>query len=298
MLTELIHQKGCNKTSIITDTVTGEIACSNCGTILPEKAIEQGLENSSSIEGYSSSRVGSKISLKIPDMGLSTIIEAQDKDFTGKPLSKENSRIFYRLRLWDRNSRSANTVKSFQKAFILLDSIGTKLGLPESVIEETAHLFRKISAKKILSGRSTVVVLCATTYMICRLTDTPRTLHDIADVANVKTKHLQRIYRFLAKELNVYPEAYSPNEFVTRLAKAIDLSEKTQKLTFKILDIAGKKGISTSKNPMSMAAAAIHLACLKNSEKISQLKIAQISGISAVTIRDRVNEMRKTMSEI
>ena len=138
-------------------------------------------------------------------------------------------------------------------------------------------------------------VLCATTYIACRLTNTPRTLHDIADVGNIKTKHLQRIYRFLVKELDIYPEIYAPTEFVTRLAKATNLSEKTQRLAFKILGIAGKKGISTSKNPMSMAAAAVHLASLKNSEKVSQTKIAQVSGISAVTIRDRAKEIRKLM---
>jgi len=284
------------KKSLVTDPTTGEIACSNCGTVLPEKSLELGL---SSIEEYSASKVGRKISLKMADTGLSTIIEAKDKDSTGKSLSKENRRMFYRLRMWDRNSRSANTVKSFQKAFILLDAIGTKLGLPEPVIEQTAYLFRKISAKKILSGRSTVGVLCATTYIACRLTNTPRTLHDIADVGNVKTKHLQRTYRVLVKELDIYPETYTPDKFVTRLAKATNLSEKTQKLAFKILDVAGKKRISISKNPMSMAAAAVYLASLKNSEKVSQLKIAQVSGISAVTIRDRVKEMRKLVgSEI
>jgi transcription initiation factor TFIIIB Brf1 subunit/transcription initiation factor TFIIB len=46
---------------------------------------------------------------------------------------------------------------------------------------------------------------------------------------------------------------------------------------------------------MSMAAAAVHLASLKNREDVSQLKISQVSRISAVTIRDRAKEMRKLM---
>ena len=79
-------------------------------------------------------------------MGLSTLIEAKDKDVTGKSLSIENRRMFYRLRMWDRNSRSAVTSKSFQKAFTLLDAISSKLGLPESVVEESAYLFRKIAS--------------------------------------------------------------------------------------------------------------------------------------------------------
>ena len=48
-----------------------------------------------------------------------------------------------------------------------------------------------------------------------------------------------------------------------------------------------RKQVSTSKNPMAMAAAAIHLASTTNNERVSQLKISKISGISAVTIRER-----------
>ena len=232
------------------------------------------------------------------DMGLSTLIEAKDKDVTGKSLSIENRRMFYRLRMCDRNSRSAITSKSFQKAFTLLDAISSKLGLPESVIEESAYLFRKIAARKILAGRSTAAMLSATIYATCRITDTPRTLQDISDAANIKKKVLQRTYRFLAKEMNLSPEAYTPSEFVSRIAKGLTLSEKTQRLTFKILDLCAKKHVSTSKNPMAMAAAAIHLAATTNDEKMSQLKISKISGISAVTIRERRKEIVKKIGDV
>jgi transcription initiation factor TFIIB len=294
MLTELIHEQDCKKNKIITDSTTGEVACVNCGVVLPEKSLDLGSENlGNTSEYYSTSRVGAKISLKMADMGLSTIIEAQDKDSNGKSLSRANRRMFYRLRMWDRNSRSAKTIKSFQKAFTLLDGIRTKLGLPESVVEQTAYLFRKIALQNFLSGRSTIVILCATTYIACRLTNTPRTLQDIADAGNVKRKQLQRAYRDLAEKLNIHPVAFSPNQFITRLANAINISEKTERVAFRIFNIAEKKGVSTSKNPMSMAAAVIHLASIKNSEKVSQIRISQVSGISAVTIRDRAKEIKK-----
>jgi len=297
MLTELVHQKDCKKIKIITDLDTGEIACGNCGVVSSEKIVEIGPENTglTKEEYLSTSRAGRKISLKMADMGLSTLIESQDRDSTGRVLSKENRQMFYRLRMWDRNSRSANTVKSYQKAFILLDGIRTKLALPESVVEHTAYLFRKISSKKILSGRSTTGILCATVYIACRLTNTPRTIQDIANAGNIKRKNLQRIYRFLVKELDVYPESYNPHEFVARISKTVGISEKTERLAFKIASLAEKNGTSASKNPMAVAAASIHLAILKNREKVSQLKISEASGISAVTIRDRSKEITKIL---
>lgn len=295
MLTELVHQKNCKKDSMITDVDTGEVACSNCGAVSLEEIIDSAAEFSgfSSEDYQKNSRVGMKTSLKMADRGLSTIMESQDKDSSGKRLSNENRRMFYRLRMWDRNSRSAISVKSYQKAFTLLDGISSKLALPESVVEETAYLFRKIAAKKILAGRSTSAMLCATVYMTCRLTDTPRTLQDLANAGNLKKKNLQRIYRFLMKELDLHPETYNPMEFVTRVSKAVGLSEKTERLAFKILTIAEKNKVSASKNPMAMAASAVNLASVMNNEKITQLKISEASGISAVTIRDRTKEIKE-----
>ena len=295
MSTELLHQDNCKKEIMVTDFHTGEIACSSCGAVLSEKTTDSSQETIgfSSKDSQSNGRVGQKISLKMADMGLSTLIESKDKDVSGKSLSNENRRMFYRLRMWDRNSRSAASTKSFQKAFTLLDAIGAKLGLPESTVEEAAYLFRKIASKKILAGRSTNSMLCAVVYISCRITNTPRTLQDVAEAGNVKKKNMQSVYRFLTKELNIYPQTYSPMEFVTRVANAVSISEKTERLAFKILDIATKKNISTSKNPMAMAAASIHLASVINKEKVSQLKISAASGISAVTIRDRSKEIKE-----
>ena len=300
MLTELIHQRNCKKNEMVTDVHTGEIACSSCGIVSLEPIVDLGTESAglNATDYQNNSRVGAKRSLKMIDMGLSTLIEAKDKDVTGKSLSIENRRMFYRLRMWDRNSRSAVTSKSFQKAFTLLDAISSKLGLPESVIEESAYLFRKIAARKILAGRSTAAMLSATIYATCRITGTPRTLQDISDAANIKKKVLQRTYRFLAKEMDLNPEAYTPSEFVTRIAKGLTISGKTQRLTFKILDLCAKKQVSTSKNPMAMAAAAVHLALSINTERVSQLKISKISGISAVTIRERRKEIVNKVGDV
>ena len=80
---------------------------------------------------------------------------------------------------------------------------------------------------------------------------------------------------------------------LTRISKSLSVSEKTERLAFKILKLAKEKNVSTSKNPMAMAAAAVHLASILNSEKVSQLKISEVSQISAVTIRDRTKEIRK-----
>ena len=298
-LSDLIHPKYCKRVEWTTDMATGEIACSCCGTVISEKPLDMGNESSgiTGKEYLNNARTGQKTSLKMADMGLSTIIESKDRDSTGKPLSAENKRSFYRLRMWDRNSRFASTERSYLKAFTLLDAIRAKLGLSDAVVEETAYLFRKIRAKKILSGRSTAGMICATTYIACRLTNTPRTIQDVSKAGNVKRKQLQSTYRFLLKELDMHPESYNPTEFVSRIANATNASERTRRHALKILDTSRRKGVTTGKNPMGMAAAALHLSALKHHEKISQISISKVSGINTVTIRERAKEIKKRLGD-
>ena len=285
--------KNCVHYLKVTDVSTGEITCRKCGVVVSERAIDYGTESSSqSTEDYQSgARTGQKISLKMADMGLSTIINQKDRDSSGKIISGTNKRSFYRLRMWDRNSRSAITNQSYIKAFTFLDGMRSKLGLPEHVVEKSAYIFRKVEQNKMLHGRSSLSILCAVVYMACRVTDTPRTLNDIAKVSGIKKKVIQRAYRFLAQNLDMHSEAYNPNEFVSRISSEARVSEKTKRDARKILEIGNKKGITSGKNPMSMAAAAVYLAIKNNNDTISQTVISRVSGISAVTIRNRVKEL-------
>lgn len=293
----IIHEKNCKNFNPITDLSTGEITCANCGSVVLEKSVDIGPEQTGfSQDDYKSiSRVGRKLSLKLSDMGLSTVIEKSNKDSTGKNLSSENVKIFHRLRIWDRNSKYKQEYQSFNKAFTLLDALKSKLGLPDVAVEKSAYLFRKAAAKKILSGRSTIGILCAAVYLACRLTNTPRTIQDVAWAGNVKRKNLQRVYRFLMKELDFNPESYNPVDFVERISKAIGVGNKTRRDALRFMKVVQETGISTSKNPMAMAASVVHLAVVKNKEKISQARIAEVSGISSVTIRDRTKEIRKKL---
>ena len=295
----LIHLRNCKKILLITDLTTGEIACSHCGAVVPEISVDSTSESSYATgeEYLNNSRTGQQIALKMADMGLSTIMESKDRDSTGRNLSPENKRMFYRLRMWDRNSRFAHTSQSYVKAFTLLDGIKAKLGLSNAVVEQTAYLFRKIALKKILAGRSTVGMICATVYIACRLTNTPRTIQDVASAGNIKRKQLQSIYRFLLQELEIYPQSYNPIEFVTRISNESKVSEKTKRHAVKILTKSEKIGITTSKNPMAMAAAALYLSSRINQEKVSQIKISKVSGISSVTIRDRASEIKERLGD-
>lgn len=293
------HNLNCKKIILITDFTTGEVACKNCGSVIIDKPIETGHEGfrGTKDEYEQHTRVGAPVSLRFADKGLSTIIFKNDRDAAGNFLTNENKRIFHRLRLWDRNSKNVSHNKSFHKAFTLLDSLKSKLGLPDQIAEKTAYLYRKLAAKKILLGRSSTGVLCALVYMTCRIGNTPRSMQDVADAGNVKRKYLQRIYRLLVNELEIAPGSFVATDFVNQISNQAGVSEKTRRNALRVLEESEVSGFNSGKNPVALAASAVYVSAMDNNEKISQLKLSDISGISAVTIRERGKILKKYLEK-
>ena len=280
---------------LVTDRETGEIMCSTCGEVISDKISDMSLDAVfHSGEGYmSKSRTGRKSTLAFNDMGLSTLIEQSDKDSTGKSLSVDNRRTFYRLRQWDRNSKAKPGYRNMQKAFTILEGLKGKLALPNSTVEKTAYIYRKALAKKICSGRSVPIIITAALYAACRLTNTPRTIQDVSNASNLRRASVHRIYRVLVQELDLTLDSYNPVSFIGRIATRIGASEKTKRDAIKLLAEAEKQMITSGKNPMAMAATVVYVAAVKNGETVTQTKMAEVSEVSSVTIRNIRQTLKK-----
>ncbi len=278
----------CARGPVVTDNNTGEILCASCGQVLIEKIDNMGTESRSfDLEQFSEkSRTGSKSSLAIHDMGLATSIGIADKDASGNNLSGYMKNTFNRLRIWDNRSKSKGNDRNLKQAFVLLDSIGSKLSLPNNVIEESAYIYRKAVARKLTQGRGIASILYAALYIACRKTNTPRTLQDIAKAGNLRKGDLALAYRIMVKSLDLRLVPYDPLEFVTRICSVIDASEKTRRFAQDLILKAEKNGFSTGKNPMSLVAAAIYLSCCIGGEKKTQAEIAKACGVSNVSVRN------------
>ena len=290
-------QNICSKGPLITDNTTGEVLCGSCGLVLIEKVEDTGPESRThDMEEYmTKGRTGRGVSLAMYDMGLPTVISSGGKDASGNFLSSYTKNTFHRLKLWDKRSKSRSTDRNLKIAFITLDALKTKLAIPDMVIEKTAYIYRKALSMKISRGRSITSLMCAVLYAACRQTDTPRTLHDIAQAGNINKKNLSRSYRDLIKTLDLKVRPFDSSEFITRISSEVDISEKTQRDALNIISQATEKEISAGKNPLALAAAALYISCVLNQERKKQADIAKASGITAVTIRNRSMALRKAL---
>lgn len=239
------------------------------------------------------SRTGGGFSLAMHDKGLFTNIGNQNIDAAGKPLSGAMKNTIDRLRKWDQHSKSRRISRSLVPALTIFDSIRIKLSIPDPVIEEAAYIYRKALAARLTKGRNSNAMACASLYAACRECDTPRTLRDIADAGNIRRKVLSRTYRVLIGNLHLRLRPFDSTEFITRISNEVGISEKTKRGAFEMITRISEIGISAGKNPMSMAAAVLFLSCVLNGEKKSQVDIAKSAGITTVTIRNRIQGLRK-----
>ena len=288
----------CKTYPIITDSERGEMFCGGCGLVLVQNIADTSHESN----GYSQedfmklTRTGPATSLTMHDKGLSTVIGI-NKDFSGNALSSKTKYEFNRLRTWDQRSKSRSTA-TLSKAFTLLNGMKTKLGIPDNVVESAAYIYRKIVSEKLTRGRTMASLVSASLYAACRENNIPRTLDDIANAGNIERRILSRDLRTIIKKLGLKLNQYDISSFISKISNNMNLKEKTKRDAFDILKRCEPKGIIAGKHPVAQAAASLYIACIINGEKISQKKFSKESGVSDVTIRNRVTLIRKTLKII
>ena len=285
---------GCNQT--ITDTESGEIICSKCGQVISDKTEEIRPEwrNFASSDGSNDkSRIGMSTSLARHDMGLSTIIGKTDRDASGQKIDAAMRTTMERLRTWDfRTQAYTPTDRSLRQAFFQLDVLKDKLRLSDTIIEKTAYIYRKAQERGLVQGRTISGILAAAVYIACRELGTPRTLKDIAADSNVKLNEVARSYRLLYFELDLKIPIVDPLKCIAKVANKANLSEKTKRQAAEIMNNVTKREISAGKDPMGLAASVLYLSSFDTGENITQNNIASAAGVTEVTLRNRVRDLK------
>lgn len=285
----------CGKGPSVTDNMSGESFCSNCGYVIKEKISETGPEWQafSQEERNERSHTGSPRSLAMHDMGLSTVMGAENKDASGKSLQASMRSTFERLRTWDRRSQvHASDDRNMRQAFSELGRLSDKLNVNEVVVEKSAYIYRKALDLGLVRGRSISGLIAAALYAACRNTETPRTLKDVSTISGIRKKEVARCYRILFRELDLRMPVVDPIKCIARIASKVGLQERTKRRAMEILRRAEEDRSSAGKDPMGLAASALYVACVLENENKTQKDVADAASVTEVTIRNRQKGLR------
>ena len=294
MQTSILSCKCGSLQQLITDAECGELICSKCGLVCLDKIPEARAEwrNFDSVV-TERKRTGMPSTLALHDMGLSTVIGNENKDSSGRQLQASVSTTIQRLRTWDLRSKShSSTHRGLAVAFNELGRLRSRLGLSDAIIEKTAYIYRKAQDKNLILGRSVSSILAAAIYISCRELGASRTLRDISAVTNVKHKDISRAYRILFLGLDMKVPLVDPAKCVVKIANQAGISEKTKRAAIITMNQIVDMNASAGKNPRGLAATVLYLTCLRHSEIKTQRHLAESAGVTEVTIRNRIKELR------
>ena len=288
----------CGSDHLVMDYEVAEMVCKSCGLVLSDEMTDKGPEwrafDKEQVDKRR--RVGDPVTFTIHDKGLSTTIDARNKDAYGKTVPYERRAQIHRMRKWQRRSRVSDTLeRNLAIALSSMSKTCSTIRLPKSILETASIIYRKALERRLIRGRSIQGVAAASIYMACRKCEVARTLDEIAYAMSIDKKVVGRCYRFMVKELREVVPLSSPSYYVSRLSNHLGISGRAETIAINILNTAKKEMLTHGKAPLGIAAASMYIASIIVNDPRTQREIAEVVGITEVTIRNRYKDLVKNL---
>lgn len=288
----------CKSNKIQRDPEKGELVCQKCGLVVGDEMVDLGKEWRSfdSDQFDDQARTGSPMKFVKLNKGLVTMIDRRGTDLRGNRLSSKSRAQMYRLIKWHkRASVSSSMQRNLSIALTEMRRVASYLNIPDQLVESAALLYRKTVKKGLIRGRLIEAVVAAILYTVCRTYNVPRTLNEMAEATGLTKKEIGRTYRFLVRELKIDIPLTNPVHYIPRFASELNLSGEVQEEGRKILEQAITSGLISGRGPTGVAAAAVYIAGLLKGERRTQKEVANVAGVTEVTIRNRYRELKKRL---
>jgi len=279
----------CGGINLFWNKEKGEIICKDCGLVIEDKMIDfsQEWRSFDSEDSERKRRTGAPMTYTEYDQGLGTEV-GQKGDLLR--LEGKNRNKFFRLRKWQYRISTA-IERNLKLALAELKRVSSFLKLPKSVEEEAARIYTQAVQRGLVRGRSMESVVAGALYAACRRHEVPRTLDELAEASNIEKKEIGRTYRFVTRELGISILPSNPADYIARFSSALKLNAETQSQAIEILELAQKAELTSGRGPTGIAAASLYVSALLHGEKRTQREVADVAGVTEVTIRNRYKEL-------
>lgn len=282
----------CGSRNLSLDDVRGERVCVDCGLVIESDIVDLSAEWNQYEGKADKSRVGSPLNMMLHDKGLATDIDWQNRDYSGKAIANATRTQLHRMRKWQKRSRVSNSrERNLQQAMQDMSTMGSILGLPKSIMDDASLLYRRCLDANIIRGRSIPGVAAACIFIACELAHVPRPIQDVSSSLRMGKKELGRTIRNVKKSLRVRTGPKSANlyfdQFCSKLGLAPTVITECEEMYQKVVAYEMDSG----RGPTGLAAAIIYIASIVCGQRRTQREIADIAGVTEVTIRNRYKEL-------
>ncbi|KAG2243978.1 hypothetical protein Bca52824_094177 [Brassica carinata] len=204
------------------------------------------------------------------------------------------------LELASNSTNSSTVVVDNLRAYMQIVDVASILGLDCDISEHAFQLFRDCCSATCLRNRSVEALATACLVQAIREAQEPRTLQEISIAANVQQKEIGKYIKILGEALQLSQpiNSNSISVHMPRFCTLLQLNKSAQELATHIGEVVINKCFCTRRNPISISAAAIYLACQLEDKRKTQAEICKITGLTEVTLRKVYKELLENWDDL
>lgn len=265
----------------------GEHLCDVCGLVDEREEIDRGPEWRYGLDDAKRRRrVGAPLTPTRHDKGLSTEIGYA----SGSEIPEGNPRKIARMRReHNRAMISSKADRNLVYGFIEIRRICSALGLPDSLLDRACVIFRKAQREDLFKGRSIEGFAAASVYAGCRVDGYARTRDEIIETSRADAREFHSAYDALNRDLGLPIAPVDPRAFLPRFASTLELTSQVERAARTYANRLIDEGLAVGRKPGGVAGACLYQAACDRGIDINQYEVADVAGVSPVTIRGVCN---------
>ena len=179
----------------------------------------------------------------------------------------------------------------FREALSDVKKLTTDLHLSLEVARRASAICGDAFSMRVGQDLPPQVLSAAAVYLGCREAQKPVTLKDLAFACHLDPRVVGRCYVRLIERMHISRPELNENGYVYHLALKRPVSEQALEQSQEIIQSINSKGLG-GRNPMTLAAASLYIACCNLGENITQAEVAEAAGVGEQSVRDCCKEIR------
>lgn len=188
-------------------------------------------------------------------------------------------------------SSEAHNRESFVQFIRELNLLADSFDLSRKVKRRARSICADAAAMRFCRVTSRAVLAAAALHVATREFREPVTLRELADATGTDPREVGRCYTIILERLHIARPGLNGRTYVHRLTLRRPLSAETYALSERIVRKSTDAGVG-GRNPMTLAAASLYLACCSMGERVTQAEVAEAAGVGEESVRECSKEVR------
>ena len=172
-----------------------------------------------------------------------------------------------------------------------MNALADALGLTHEIKERAASIAADAAAMRFCRVTTRPALAAAALYVACREQKNPTTLRELAQASGIGPREVGRCYTAILERLHIARPGLNGRSYVHHLVLGQALPAEVYSLSEDIVKRSTLAGVG-GRNPMTLAAAALYVACCAGGVKVTQAEVADAAGVGEESVRECCKAIR------